>query len=347
MPLNINEDMPIGRPPSGKVVPKAPAAPSGPSNLYANGRPPLQGPDVLATRPTAEPTAPGARTSKSRASMPTPDVLASGARAAMPAPDVLASKPAGALLPPFPLTHARFLWDNKLLQGSTLSSDPAATNISGMINPATYSKATFSGPSVIMAVFTVQRTFDSIGIGAHTLAGSSILIEFRPTDSAAWEVFYSGVVPSGALFRCVSSSLLVKEVRITTSKTGTSAIGSLYIGSAVQMQRPIFRGVEPPILNRATDFTNNVSEGGQWLGRDIVRQGLKFKASWAKLTSQWVRDYFDPFASAARRTPFFYSWNPQDYPNDAAYCWTTSDIKFTVTGPLDYMSVDVEMEGHG
>lgn len=328
----IFDDMVISAPPTGKINNSPGGDVDAPAIVPANGTPPLP--------------APTAKTSKAKGATAAPTAKASAAKAPIAAPVVITPRPADPVAPPFPLNHARILWENKLLQGAALSSSPAAVSISAMLSPATYSRATFSGPSVITAIFSVQRTFDSVGIAAHTLAGTAISIEYRPVDTDPWTLFYTGTMPRGALLVCEVSPLLVKEVRITTTAAGSSLIGVLYVGVSLQMQRPIFRGVEPVTLNRVTEYTNNQSEGGQWLGRDINRQGLKTAPTWRNLSAAWVREYFDPFAQAARQLPFFYSWDPQAYPQDAAYCWTTGDIKQTITGPRDLMSVEMDLKGH-
>lgn len=326
----IFDDMVISTPPTGKINNSPGGDVAAPAIVPANGTSPL--------------SAPAAKTSKAKGATAAPTAKTSAAKAPTSAPAVIAPRPADLTAPPFPLNHARILWENKLLQGAALSSAPAAVNISAMLSPATYSRASFSGPSVITAIFSVQRTFDSVGVAAHTLAGSTVSIEYRPVDTDPWTLFYTGTMPRGALLVCEASQLLVKEVRITTTAAGL--IGVLYVGVALQMQRPIFRGVEPVTLNRVTEYTNNQSEGGQWLGHDITRQGLKTAPTWRNLSAAWVREHFDPFAQAAQRLPFFYSWNPQAYPQDAAYCWTTGDIKQTITGPRDLMSVEMDLRGH-
>lgn len=321
MPLNINDDMPIGRPPSGKIGSRQPPAISAPDRIEK----------------------------ESPAPMLAPDVLTSGARPPMLAPDVLASKTPGLTAPPFPLNHARILWQNKLIGGfAFFYGGGQIIDAKNVLTPATYTRAVFvAGDSTLYVNTPGPQSFDAVGIAAHTMPGATVEFRYRKT-SGQWALGFSGTLGPGSFFRQLAATVTdVDQVAFTMIGVPAGAtIAVVYVGDALQMQRPIYRGVDPAPLNRVTEYTNNVSEGGQWLGRDITRQGLKTKPRWQNLDPVWLRSYFDPFASAARRLPFFYSWNPLEFPNDVAYCWTSKDIQPSITGPRNLMSVEIEMEGH-
>lgn len=332
----IFDDMVIGAPPTGKI------------NNSPGGD--VAAPDDLASGEAGALPAPSAKTSTAKGVTTAPTVKTSTAKGATAAPAIITPRPADLVAPPFPLNHAAILWDNVAANGSTRVSDPGiVSGADNLLTPATYTAATYRIYGWIEIVLPSPTMIGAVALGAHSLKGCNIQIQTSETDGGPLVQRFLGVIgDNGArLFTWVPSLVTVIRLAVDPADGAPPAkIGVLYAGQVLQMQRPIFRGVEPATLNRVTEYTNNQSEGGQWLGRDITRQGLKTAPTWRNLSAAWVREHFDPFAQSARRLPFFYSWNPQDYPLDAAYCWTTGDIKQTITGPRDLMSVEMDLRGH-
>ena len=92
-------------------------------------------------------------------------------------------------------------------------------------------------------------------------------------------------------------------------------------------------------------FPSHDLEGGQWLGRSIIRKGVTTSYQWRHLKAAWYRQYFDPFVKSARTTPFFIAWRPETYPNEVAYAWAKSDIRPSNMGIRDFMEVTLSVEG--
>lgn len=348
MAIVISDDMTIGRPPAGKLVSRPDAEMAAPDLVVPRPAIGLGAPDLLANQAQTPLTAPDLLTNQARAPMVGPDEITSQPRAPMAAPDTIASRPADLVAPPFPFNHARILWQNKLAGSAVSYASGDMTNPAAVLTPSTYARATFTGPADLFFTLPAVQTADAVGIAAHNLQGVRVAVYYRSNPSLAYTLIHDATAGRGPVFVLLPSAVNVLQLWVVVSAAAgrVCSIGVIYAGEALQMQRPIYRGVDPAPLNRQTEYTNNVSEGGQWLGRDIIRQGLKTKPRWQNLDPVWLRVYFDPFASAARRLPFFYSWNPLEFPNDVAYCWTSKDIQPTITGPRDLMSVEIEMEGH-
>lgn len=141
------------------------------------------------------------------------------------------------------------------------------------------------------------------------------------------------------------SAVSVKRIRVTITGSGALVLGVVSAGVALQMQRPIYKGHEPGTLSRVTEYQSTESEGGQWLGRNVIRQGLKTAYNWRNLSAAWLRQYFDPFVDAARSSPFFIAWNPLEFPREVVYAWTTGDVAPSNAGPRDLMSATVNVRG--
>lgn len=334
----------LAAPATKASIARAPMA--APTARTAQAQPGMAAPVSLNNVARAPMAAPATKASVARAPMAAPATKASIARAPMAAPATLTSQPNDAEAPPFPLNHARILYYNALI-GATASAT-SGTTPAAVLTPATYSRWTFTGTQTITFVLPIAANIDSVGIAAHALGGASVLVQYRTSDAGSWATFglSSPTTNDGALLYLTSVAVSVKQLRIAITGTGARVIGVVYAGIALQMQRPIWRGHRPTNLNRATEYTNNKSEGGNWLGRDIIRQGVRADAAWRNLTPTWYRQYFDPFVVSATKTPFFFSWNPNDYPQDCAYLWTTEDFKPDNAGPRDLMAVSMAAEGH-
>lgn len=325
----ILENMAIGQPPAGKPIAKLPQAPGAPTDRTPQAQPGEAAPTNKPSQPQTARSAPTVRDSR-----PQPQPGA-------PFEQDAAIEDVDA--PPFDLTHARILYASALAGSSV-----AATNGSGAINvlnPATYSRWTFSGAASIVITLPAAQQVDAIGVAGHSLRAGSVTVETSTNDGDPFGQFAPTQSGPAAMLFLRSAPVTVKRIRVSVNAVGVNVIGVVYAGIALQMQRPIYRGHMPATMSRQTEYLSNESEGGQWLGRNVIRQGLKAQYTWTKLTAAWVRQYFDPFADAARAAPFFIAWNPAEFPREVAYAWTTEDTAPTNTGPRDLMSVTLSAKG--
>ena len=123
-------------------------------------------------------------------------------------------------------------------------------------------------------------------------------------------------------------------------------LGVIYAGAALEMQRGIYGGHSPIVLNSKTDYQSTMSESGQFLGRTINREGIETSYKWNHLTPEFYRTDFQPFVNSAKRLPFFLLWRPDTY-TDAVFGYTTSDISpSNMTGGSRLMEVGFNMKGH-
>lgn len=267
--------------------------------------------------------------------------------------------------PDVPLSHARIGYDNRVTTAtadSALPDFPAAS----VANPLTYEFWRPMGTSGVLTATFAAGPVDYVGIAAHNMAGGSVHVEVLSNpepqtglyvEDGYWVDGYaanSGFVfpPQLPIVFPVDNSpimLLFRErqafgVRITVSGSAP-AIGVLYAGKALAMQRKVWGGINPINFTRRTTIRPNVSEGGQWLGRSIIRQGSETSVTWRNLSYDWYKSDFDPFVEAARTRPFFFGMKPDKYPEITGYVWTAEDITPSISGTRNYVDVTVGMEG--
>lgn len=228
----------------------------------------------------------------------------------------------------------------------TATNEAVAYPATSAGNPLTYSYwRPTSLPSYWEINFGSLRSVDYIGIASHELGSSGCTCVAQYWNGSAWVDLYSFIPASNTPVMLLFDEIQTSRIRIGILSGTPPRVGVVYVGQSLVMQRPIYGGHEPITLNRTTVYKNNASESGQWLGRSVRRGGAKTSFSWQSLTANWYRENFDPFASAARFTPFFIAWRPFTFANEVGYVWTTKDISPSNSGRRDFMSVSISVEG--
>jgi len=138
--------------------------------------------------------------------------------------------------------------------------------------------------------------------------------------------------------------------RVAIDRAAGPKVAVIRIGSVLTMERPFYGGFSPAHWNRTDQLTGNKSEGGQFLGRDIINRGFAARYDWQNLTDAWIRtnlDGMNGLIRAVRKEPFFIAWRALEQ-NDCDYAWTAGPVAGPVfSGTRDLASFSIEAEGHG
>ncbi len=226
-------------------------------------------------------------------------------------------------------------YDNLLIT-STEAPEALTANTFERYKPA-------AGAVVAKFQLNALSPIDFIAIGAHnidteitlqyslTVGGALITLDvFTPTDFSALMITFDQVQAF--------------EIAITTNSEIEIAV--VYAGKALQMQQPIYGGHSPIDLSSKTTYQSTMSDSGQFLGRNIIRQGLETSFQWQHLEDDWIRSEFKPFMQSAKTKPFFIKWRP-DYYDSSAFGYTSGDIKpSNMGGGSRLMNVGFSMRAH-
>lgn len=253
---------------------------------------------------------------------------------------------------PTPLANARIGYQS-WVRGLPPSSVTASSTVDGLAPDAPTRPETWerwqpaSMPAEWEVDFGRPRPADYVGIAAHTVGTqrATVVVEYsiRGTD---WAEVAQTIPSDDSAILLLFSGVRAQYWRIRmTGGEGAPAIGVVYIGEALAMQRPIYGGHSPSVLSRQTTLNNSMSRGGQFLGQQIRRKGFETSADFKNLDPDWYRRHFDPFVESARRYPYFFSWRPSRYPDEVAYVWTAEDIQPSNSGTSDLMDVGWSMRG--
>lgn len=265
------------------------------------------------------------------------------------APNVLTAIPQS-FNPPFPLNHPRILYETVTASASVAATD--GTNPNYALTPNTWERWIFDGTQSITIEFNEDKLIDSVGLAAAQLSDFIVTVEYSETVGGSWIEMQTQAGKNGAMLFLTDGytgfeGYTARRIRITASGVGAGAIGVIYAGVALQIQQSIYGGVSPIPLSRVTQYQNRRTESGEWIGRTIKSQGLTGQIKFDKLFDDWYRIYFNPFVVSAIRKPFFFSWRPDQYPDEAAYCWTSGDIKPSNNGAgSNRISVSFNVEAH-
>lgn len=199
-------------------------------------------------------------------------------------------------------------------------------------------------PPSLPATITIDAgsevSCDYFGIGAHSLKGCRITFQ-SSNDGSAWsDEAVSEPTDNNAIFGMFTATARYYRFRITGNKI--PYIANIRVGQMLTM--PIKVKPVPIIMNYETITTDMKSENGQFVGRSIIRTGIRTSAEFKFLKAEFTRNYLHDFIKYARTGAFYFSWNPNKYPDEAAYCWADKPEAPTPQ-QKDYLSWNLNMMG--
>ncbi len=245
-------------------------------------------------------------------------------------------------------TQAIVAYDNVFARGTlSASSSPAGGEAENAVDGFTwdYWRPSGAGPHTLTVDCGSAQPVDYLALHASNLAdvGGSITLE-RSSDGSAWTTVTGPTTPTSSkpllyLFASVS----YRYYRITITGTG-SILGVVQAGARLTLPEGIFVGEAPTSLNPRNEQLNSTSEGGQFLGRSLIRSGVSNSIKQDRVSQAFARGAWQAFASHAESRPFFYSWRADDYPLEVMYAWSRGDSQVQ-QGGNGFMSVELAIEG--
>jgi hypothetical protein len=114
-----------------------------------------------------------------------------------------------------------------------------------------------------------------------------------------------------------------------TQGTEAAQIAVIYAGTMLVLERSVKVDVQHADITHArqSEVLGGMSESGNFLGRVLIREWRESQAEFAWFTPDWYRTNFEPFAASAMTEPFFWAWNPTEYPDDTAFAWLIEEIR--------------------
>ena len=296
-------------------------------------------------------SSPSVLSSVSGASIAAPTAKTPQSTAAISAPAAITATSGTATTPPFPLNHARILYDNLLLNYDSVSVT-TGTNGAYALVPNTYKKWTFTGGAEITITLPANVDIDTICVGAHTLGTSlfSVGAEWSGATTGSFTPLTTGKNPTDntpLMFHYTGGTVSARRIKIVCSGTGSVGIGYISAGIALQLQRPFFSGHTPITMADRTVYRNNMTDGGELASRSIIRKGFANSVTLDNVDRTWIQDYFLDFKEVSKEYLYFIAWNLLEYPKEVGLCETGGDISLQFSGTRDLMTINWSQTGNG
>ena len=224
---------------------------------------------------------------------------------------------------------------------SETDEGPAENAVDGL----TYDWWQGEGDPDTLTVNSGSASCDYLAIAAHDLGTQSATITLQGSaDGAAWVTVagpYSPTDDTPWLWRFTQATYAYWRISVAG---GPCRIGVVNAGVAMVLPEGVYAGHAPASLNRKPKLLNNDSEGGQLLGRSIIRSGATSEIVQERVSTTWVRDTWQPFARFAETRPFFYAWRHADFPEEVLYAWSDGEANVQ-QGPNQFMKVSLDIKG--
>ena len=247
-----------------------------------------------------------------------------------------------------------YLFEYHYIGTATASTAQAGFAAIAPLNELTYERWRPTAlPATWASDLGAARSINYCAIAAHTLYYKNIAIQ-SSADNATWATIHSisptDNSPIVVMFPTVSARYWRLNITAGTNATYGATIpsvGVVFFGAYLQLQQRIEVGISPISLSRKTTYTNNIAEGGNWLGRSVKRMGKAGQIPLKAMARDWYQTTLDPAFQRMRYKPFFFASCPKLMPWDVSYCWLTDDPKpNTVGGMLMDVTLNVEAHAH-
>lgn len=231
--------------------------------------------------------------------------------------------------------------------GSTISadSDTDATPAIAVRSPLTYSYwQAETMPAVLTVDFGQARQVDYAAVYVRMPEDSSTQFMVETFDGLTWtqQGDSTSIVRDGSIVWLFDKHS-AEQIRLTV--TGDAPmVATFQAGLATVIPMGFQSGFSPASLNPQDEYTNTVSEGGQVLGRSVVRSGMEQAISIQPIKPEWVRDEWPGLRRLLRNRGAWLVWNAKDYPREIVYGMSSGNPS-TSYSHTNYMSINLNLEG--
>ena len=247
-----------------------------------------------------------------------------------------------------PIIAWRNLAPGATITASSEADDGAALNA---VDQATYDYWVPSeAPAWIQIDLDEPAEIECIGVAAHNIATQGASLTFQEWDGAEWVDVIRA--PTGTedntMFALLDPPVQGDSFRFRLS--GAAAIGVLWLGPVLRMQRNLYQGHTPVVFGDDSESkVNRSARGANIIGVSEVRRGRQTSIEIDNLSAPWVRDNLTGFIRHYNRgEPFFWAWHVDKYPDDVAYCWAPmgESVSIPNSGTANLMDLSLPVRAY-
>jgi len=189
-----------------------------------------------------------------------------------------------------------------------------------------------TGEHLINVGFPQTEVGQCYALHKHNLADLGITVELQTSDDAETWATVSGSATAPINNKTIFFVMEAQEshkfwrLRLIGHTSGTLRIAQIFIGPTFETFTGPNIGWTPPNLALNDKLLNSESDGGDFLGRSLIRRGSMTGFTIQTIPDSWVRQFWEPFMFAAEEHPFYYSWDAVNFPSEVAYCYLQGRI---------------------
>ena len=210
-------------------------------------------------------------------------------------------------------------------------------------------QATGAGDKTLTATLLSAANGNSYGIHKHNIGTLGLTVKLQSSaNGSSWtDVTGSEKTPGddATIFFVATAPVSAKFWRIHIAGLAageTLTIGQAFIGNALLVFSPPETGWTPPNVAIENEFINNRSEGGDFMGRTLIRKGSKTQFTVGIADAGWIRTDWLPFMLEAEKHPFYHAWDTVSFPSEVAYCYIEGKISKPKYVSPRFMSFDLK-----
>jgi hypothetical protein len=206
----------------------------------------------------------------------------------------------------------RVLYENFFRDGTlTASSEAVGKPKELAVDGLTYDAWTSTGGATewLRTQLSGAESADAMAVLGHNLTGCTVTPQ-RSTNGSSWTDLHAGyVVPDDKPIVWEFAGVSDVYWRLLIENAASAVhIAALQVGTKLTLQKGLPSGWRPPELNEERMYTNVMSEGGQILGRNVIRRGVAVEVDTPNADYVWAREDWADFIAVAERYAVFFWW---------------------------------------
>ncbi|MGR8917985.1 MAG: hypothetical protein ACU85V_00080 [Gammaproteobacteria bacterium] len=228
------------------------------------------------------------------------------------------------------------------LTASSEDADKPATNVASF-NVADHWLAT--GTGIVTLTLTLPRALRCgiWGAAGHNLENGGAVELQSSTDGQTFTTISAQAPAYRHSFARAFDSVLARWWRLRFVVARAPRLGLWWLGPAIQMPQAPAPGFEPPHHAPDNKVLNNDVQGGNFLGRSLLRVGGRTSMRWPSVPMAWYEDNWRPLLDHMQTKPVALVWDSTK-PHDGAICQSMNAPKAaTLSSGFAGLALDVTL----
>lgn len=245
--------------------------------------------------------------------------------------------------------HCRVMYDNLLENGTVVaSSEDADFPVENCFDWVTsdFFRPAAAGTTYITLTLTDADSANYLAFYGQDIWEHTGTIKLQYDDGSGWTDASDAITPTSSAPRVVFfDKKTASSWRLVITCNVVFNIGVIAFGEYLALPYGMYLGWTPPLLARNNQYINNVSDGGNFLGRSYISKGVRLDLVLQYVTDEWARSTWLPFVKHMEQKPFFFAPNVSDYATEVALVWAEGDIQPPTHTHYGYMGTTVSLRG--